>query len=119
MFKFSRYLEGVRKIKGIDDTDMAAILGVSTERLKRIEAGHASPPPETLIAYANAVGISVEELVIHHLNEYASDFCRKIGIGRTLEMTWKQEEVCGALDAMEAKSRFHRNQGRSLHQSGM
>ena len=116
MFKFSRYLESVRRSKGISDADMASILCVSLEGLRRVESGQSAPPPETLIAYSNAVAIPVEELMIQHLNEYATEFCRKVGIGGKLEFSWKETE-CGLLEEMEARSRFYRNQGRQLQKS--
>ena len=113
MYRFSRYLESIRKSRGIDDATMAGILCVTREQLLRIESGRQPPPPETLIAYSNAVGLPVEELMIHHLNEYATNFCKMVGVGGKLEFTWKETE-CGMLEEMEARSRFIRNQGRQL-----
>lgn len=116
MYRFSKYLAYKRKIKGISDDEMARILCVSVTHLQRIEMGRHLPPPETLIAFANALGLNVEELIIQHLNEYAADFCKKVGIGKTLTMSWKEDE-CGVFDGLDSRLKFFQNQGKSWQQS--
>lgn len=119
MYKISRYLESMRNFKNLSEDEMAKMIGVTVSRLRLIEKGHMPPPPETLILYANAVGLSVEALVVHFLNDYALEYCRRVRIGKKVTFTLQGDETCGEPPGLEAQLKFYQNQGRSLQLSEM
>ena len=53
----------LRTCKGWTRTDLAAVLGVSRERLAKWEGGQHAPPLEMLLALRRALGTSIDELV--------------------------------------------------------
>lgn len=59
---FSEYLTFLRKEKGIKQTELAKMLGISLHAYQRFEYGEQEPRMSTLIALADFYGISLDKL---------------------------------------------------------
>lgn len=116
MLKGFNYYTRLRQAQGLSEEEMAQMLRISVDRLQQIERSSVQPPPEMFVTYANALRITVEELLAFHLNTYAAEFCAKVGIGRRIQFYF-EEDPCGLLLGVEARSKFDRKQGNSLRPS--
>lgn len=114
MYKFFKYLAGLRLMRGLSEEEMASILDVSIQRMRLIEQGQGHVPPETLIAYANALHMNVDELALHLINEMAQDFCRKAGLTKKLQFSFREDDPCGLLLGAEARSKYVTNRQTTL-----
>lgn len=116
---FFRFLSGLRDIQGVSLEDAAEHLNISPERLKLVEEGKAGVPPELLVRYASLLRISPEEILLHHLNDYASDFVNRSGFKATVVVQLKfteGDEQCGMWHEIENLSRYERNRARLSQQ---
>ena len=62
-------IKRLRKAKGLTQSNLAEIVGVKFQSVQKWESGDSRPSSDKLPALANALGISVDELVNTNLNE--------------------------------------------------
>ena len=61
--KFSENLKGLRKAKGIGQTELAETLNVSAKSVSHWETGYTEPSVSQLISLADYFDVSLDELL--------------------------------------------------------
>ena len=94
-YAFGNYIYEQRKKRGLSQTDLAALLGVTNKAVSKWETGRAKPTTETLRALARLFGVEVDELL--QIREGKSNMeITKIVLtggpcaGKTTGMSWIQ-----------------------------
>lgn len=61
---FAKNLKRIRQDKKLTQDELGKLVGVHANHISRYERGDSSPSTETLLAFANALDVTLDELVV-------------------------------------------------------
>lgn len=75
---FGKNLKKIRQSQQLTQEELSQKVGVHANHISRYERGDSSPTAETLIAFADALGVSIDELVSGDRKQQLLDSFRDI-----------------------------------------
>ena len=92
-YDFGNYLYTLRSAKGLSQSQLAQLLGVTNKAVSKWETGSAYPSAKLMYPLAKALGVSVEELY----RSMTRDGQRKSGLRRALDRVFGSKVTLYAL----------------------
>jgi transcriptional regulator with XRE-family HTH domain len=102
--EFGRYMQQERESRGLTQKHVAEKIGITTTQLSRIENGKSGTERDTVILWAQTIGVDENEVLRRYKPENLNEDTYEIGFG--IEVTFKNPlfsdaEKRNLLDSME------------------